>query len=84
MLIPKLGRTLGVTVMPLPKLPTVGDRVNVEGREGVFFVLKCDGDARVVSLLSSHNNGPLLDDIPVDALTILSPPPGSKGPTTTA
>jgi hypothetical protein len=75
-----VGPSLGVTVMPLPKLPTVGDRVNVEGREGVFFVLKCDGDARVVSLLSSHN-APLLDDIPVDALTILSPPTGSNGRT---
>jgi hypothetical protein len=63
--------------MPLMKLPRTGDRVNVKGREGVFFVLKCDIDLRTVSLLPS-DDGEHLDDISVDTLTIL-PGPDANG-----
>jgi hypothetical protein len=65
--------------MPLTKLPRTGDRVKVEAREGVFFVLKCDGETRTVSLLAS-DNGPILDGISVDTLTIL-PRPDPDGAT---
>jgi hypothetical protein len=65
--------------MARKKLPRVGDRVNVDGREGVFFVLKCNSGTRMVSLLPP-DNGPILDDITVDTLTIL-PRPDPNGAT---
>jgi hypothetical protein len=65
--------------MPPKKLPSVGDRVNVEGREGVFFVLQCDGEARTVCLLPS-DDGRILDNVSVDSLAIL-PRPDPNGAT---
>ena len=65
--------------MPNKKLPRVGERVNLEGREGVFFVLKCDGEARTASLLPS-DDGRILDNVSVDSLTIL-PRPAPNGAT---
>lgn len=69
-----LGRPV---VMPHEKLPRVGDRVNVVGREGVFFVVKFDGEARSVSLLPSDDRR-ILYDIPMDTLRTI-PGPGSNG-----
>jgi hypothetical protein len=60
-------------------LPKVGDRVNVEGREGVFFVLNADEERGCASLLPS-DDGPILNEIPVDTLTIL-PRPDPNGAT---
>jgi hypothetical protein len=65
--------------MTRKRLPRVGDRVNVDGREGVFFVLKCDVETLTVSLLPS-DNGSILNDISVGALTIL-PGPDPNGAT---
>jgi hypothetical protein len=50
--------------------PRVGERISVDGRDGVFLVLSVDHEAQSVSLLPSVDGG-LLDNIPVDALTIL-------------
>ena len=58
----------------------VGDRVNVDGRAGVFFVLHMDFDTSNASLLPS-DNGPILYKIPVETLTIL-PRAGPNGATT--
>jgi len=65
--------------MPNGIMPSVGDRVNARGHEGVFLILQCDDDKRTVSLLPS-DNGKILDDIPVDQLTIL-PRPEPNGAT---
>jgi hypothetical protein len=65
--------------MTRKKLPKVGDRVNVEGREGVFFVLEANRETRCASLLPS-DNGPILNEVPVDALKIL-PRPNPDGAT---
>jgi hypothetical protein len=64
--------------MPDDSLPRVGDRVNVDGRVGVFFVLHVDLDGSA-SLLPS-DNGPILNKIPVGSLTIL-PRPDPNGAT---
>jgi hypothetical protein len=45
----------------------VGDRVNVDGRKSVFFVLNADGETRYASLLP-NDNGPTLDEISVDRM----------------
>ena len=63
--------------MPEEKLPRVGDRVNVDGRVGVFFVLDVDRGAHSVTLLPS-DTGRRLDKIPVETLAIL-PRPESNG-----
>jgi len=55
------------------KLPKVGERVNVEGREGIFFVLTVNGESRTVSLLP-HVDGRVLDNVSVDTLTMLPRP----------
>jgi len=55
------------------KLPKVGERVNVEGREGIFFVLTVNGESRTVSLLP-HVDGRVLDNVSVDTLTMLLRP----------
>jgi hypothetical protein len=68
----------GGAAMP-EKLPRIGDRVNLEGREGIFFVLSLDGKKRTVSLLP-NDDGRVLSDIPVDTLTAL-PRPDSNGAT---
>ena len=55
------------------KLLRVGDRVNINERDGIFLVLSLDAEKGTASLLPP-NNGKLLDDIPVDRLTILPRP----------
>lgn len=55
----------------------VGDRVNMEGREDVFFVLHVDLEAGTASLLPS-DNGPVLKEIPMGSLKAL-PVAGSNG-----
>ena len=51
----------------------VGDRVNVEGREGVFYVLQVYLDTRSASLLPS-DDGPVLRAIPMGTLRMLPRP----------
>jgi len=58
----------------------VGDRVNVDGRAAVFFVLHVNSETLSASLLPS-DNGPILYKIPVETLTIL-PRAGPNGATT--
>jgi len=55
------------------KLLRVGDRVNINERDGIFLVLSLDAEKGTASLLPP-DNGKLLDDIPVDRLTILPRP----------
>jgi hypothetical protein len=52
------------------KLLRVGDRVNINGRDGIFLVLSLDAEKGTASLLPP-DSGKLLDEIPVDRLTIL-------------
>ena len=66
--------------MPDDSLPRIGDRVNVEGRVGVFFVLHVDQDTGSASLLPS-DNGPILNKIPLETLALL-PRPDPNGATT--
>jgi hypothetical protein len=49
---------------------SVGDRVNVQGQDGVFFVLDLNRESRSASLLPS-NSGPILNKISVDVLRLL-------------
>ena len=60
-------------IMPETSLLNVGDRVAVEGRDDVFFVLSLDHAAKSASLLP-NDNGPILNEISVDTLTILRRP----------
>ena len=60
-------------------LPRVGDRVTVDGQDGVFFVLSVNDAAPSLSLLSSEN-GKVLDNIGMGSLTSL-PRPGPNGTT---
>ena len=55
------------------KLLRVGDRVNINEMDGIFLVLSLDAEKGTASLLPP-DNGKLLDDIPVDRLTILPRP----------
>jgi hypothetical protein len=55
------------------KLLRVGDRVNINERDGIFLVLSLDPEKGTASLLPP-DSGKLLDDIPVDRLTILPRP----------
>jgi hypothetical protein len=55
------------------KLPRIGDRVNVAGRDGAYFVLTVNEEARTVSLLP-HVDGRVLDNVSVDTLTMLPRP----------
>ena len=55
------------------KLLRVGDRVNINERDGIFLVLSLDAEKGTASLLPP-DSGKLLDHIPVDRLTILPRP----------
>jgi len=55
------------------KLLRVGERVNINGRDGIFLVLSLDAEKGTASLLPS-DSGKILDDIPVDRLAILPRP----------
>jgi hypothetical protein len=66
--------------MPEKNLPSVGDRVNVDGGVGAFFVLYVNWETHSASLLPS-DNGPILDQLPVGAMTLL-PRPGPNGAST--
>jgi hypothetical protein len=65
--------------MPIEKLPKVGERVNIKGQEGIFFVLSLDAETRTVSLLP-HDDGRVVDNVSVDTLTTL-PRPDPNGAT---
>ena len=68
-----LGPTEGSGYELAEKLLRVGDRVNINGRDGVFLILSLDAEKGTASLLPS-DSGKILDDIPVDRLTILPRP----------
>jgi hypothetical protein len=63
----------GSAAMQSKKLPRVGDQVNVEGREGVFFVLNADEETRCTTLIP-NDDGPILNEISVDSLTVIARP----------
>ena len=69
----KLGRAWGALSCHMRNCLQLVDRVNLDGREGVFFVLECNDETRIVSLLRS-NKGPILHNISVDELTIFPKP----------
>ncbi len=59
--------------MPETNLLSVGERVNVDGRDGVFFVLAVDEVTRTVTLLP-HTQGPILNHISMDTVTPYAKP----------
>ena len=73
MLVPKVGPSLGSLSCHMRNCLQLVDRVNLDGREGVFFVLECNDKTRIVSLLRS-NKGLILHNISVDELTIFPKP----------
>jgi hypothetical protein len=65
--------------MPEKNPLRVGDRVTVDGRDDVFFVLSVDLEKDSVSLLP-RDNSPILNEISANALALL-PKPGPNGAT---
>lgn len=45
----------------------IGDRVTIEGRSEMFFVLSLDHEKRCASLLPS-DEGPIVDEVSIEAL----------------
>ena len=60
-------------------LVSVGDRVTVDGHDGVFFVLSTSDGWQTVTLLMP-NGGRVLEKIPVSSLTMVKRP-GPSGAT---
>jgi len=60
-------------------LMSVGDRVTVDGHDGVFFVMGSSDGWKTVSLLAP-NNGKGVDNVPLSSLTLVKRP-GPNGAT---
>ena len=57
-------------LMPGAQELHIGDRVSIEGRDGMFFVLSLDHEKRCASLLPS-DNGPIVDEVSIETLRSL-------------